>query len=180
MEVLKNRKTAALILALVVVLSALLGGWRSLSALSSDVEKAFTEGEEGFSIQRDLNERMTQAVNLTAVAKRYLSPDDARITAVTDVRNALDAAKTPGEKYRANQQLSEAFSVLYYALEDMDLTEKDKEYRGEFYGEMLSRNDTISRDPYNEKAGAFNETLRQFPANLIGKLFSVSPAELYA
>ena len=181
MEFWRNRKTAALVLALAVAAAVLFGGWRSLSSYARRVENVFTAGAErdGLSIQGDLDQRLGLSANLQSIAGRYLSADDPLLTELTAARTALAAAKTPHEKYEANRRLTDAAAALNAVLLQTSLSEQDERYRSGQYASLLACNETISRDPYNQQAQAFNEALEDFPASLIAKLTAIKPLELY-
>ena len=80
--------------------------------------------------------------------------------------------------FDANAQMTDAVAGLYEALGRQQLSERDEGYRQSLYYNIQARNDTMSRDGYNTAALEFNRQLGRFPARLLGRLASVSPAPL--
>ena len=182
MSFLKKRSVAIVILAIVVVVSVLFGSHRSLAALRQDAQDVFTQGEkgDGLSIEHDLESRVQLSSNLVTVARRYLDADASSVTGAEQAAAALSAARTPGEKYRANAGLDSAFGTLYAQLGEKSLSEQDARYRTRIQTDFQSRNATISHDAYNRVAQNFNEgVLGSFPAGLLGAATGIQPLELY-
>ena len=176
-----DRKVAAILMVVMMVVATLFGSHRSLSALSKKAEQVFYNGVsgDGLCIQNDLTNRAEQAYNLTTVAKRYLSASDPTVAKVLDAWAQMSSANTIGRKYQANQALTTATTELYELLLPMELSESDGRYLRSIYTDLGSRNDTISHDPYNQLASAFNAELDGFPAKLLGSLTGIHPLELF-
>ena len=176
----KNPNVACVIMVIALVLSILIGGHRSLSAEASKVEDIFYNGVDGdgIGVSSDLEYRAALAYALVTVAKRYLPADDADIEAVLDACSALENAKNPTEKLEANRRLQSACEALYKRLDKVDLSERDAGYRSNLMTDLNSRNDIISKDGYNQKAGQFNTQLKRFPANIIGRATGIRPFAL--
>ncbi|MBE6037022.1 MAG: hypothetical protein E7223_05365 [Clostridiales bacterium] len=169
MTFLKSRKGACLVMILLVVLALFLGTVRSLGSRLDKVEAAFLNGVEndGFSIQNDLESRCEFAYNLTVVAGRYLSPADSKD--LLDAREALEAARTVGEKYEANQTLEEAFWALDSKLQSTRLSDTDSRLVNALRADFRSAGDTISHDGYNELALEYNAAKAKAPLGFLAK-----------
>ena len=76
------------------------------------------------------------------------------------------------------QALTGAVTDLYEAMGRQSLSDRDESYRQSLYYNILARNDTMSRDGYNTAALEFNQLLDRFPASLLRRFTSVSPAPL--
>lgn len=182
MTVFSKRKLIAILLMIAMILVAILGGsYHSLSSMAKDVSAVFYSGEnkDGLCIQHDLDARADVAINMVSLAKKYLPEQDAAIQAVTQARSELLNARGISEKYRANDELTQATTDLYYKLRETELAESDQKYPARFYDQLSSYNDTISRDPYNRRAEEFNQVLNTFPANILSAITFVDSAELY-
>ena len=181
MAKLLDSRVAAGILAVVVVVSILLGCGRSLMGLRADAERTFFNGVQGdgIGIASDLTALSAAAYNLTTVASRYLDGQDTRIQNVLTAWGDLTAAQEVGDKYRASQTLTREVYRLSDALKHLPLSEEDENYRQSLLTEINSRNSTMSHDGYNAQAQAFNAALGGFPANLLGPLLGVRPLELF-
>ena len=175
-------RTAAILIAVVLMAASLvIGGKLSLAPQRAEVEAVFTEASDGSGkgIQYDLDERVAEAYNLIAVAKRYLNADDTLITAVSDAISAIVMAKGPSDKYDANMQLTSACSALYTKLASMQLSASDQEYNEGIKAELNSHNQIIGHSDYNELASEFNIMLAKFPTSIIGSLSGVHMLELF-
>ena len=181
MKFFQSRTVAILIAVILMIASLAIGGKRSLAPLRAEVEAVFSEASDGSGkgIQYDLDQRVAQAHNLIAVAKRYLNADDTLITAVSDAISAIDLAKGPSEKYDANVQLTSACSSLYAKLASMQLSASDREYNEGIKTELNSHNQIIGHSDYNELASEFNIMLAKFPTSIIGSLSGVDTLELF-
>jgi hypothetical protein len=181
MKHLKNRKTAISVTSFLILLSILFGAHSSLTGIRDRALDIFYTGEkaDGKGIQSDLEYISDQCYNLTVVAGRYMDKGDARIEDILKKRDRLDSAATPGDKYRAKEELIEAAMSLYEDMGTMELEERDRYYRDGFAADVESRQLIISHSSYNENAIAFNKCLKRFPANILSKITFVKPLELY-
>ncbi len=182
MALLKSRKAAAAVMGLLILLSILFGSHRSLTALRGEVEDVFLNGAEGdgFCIQSDLEKQGNIAYNMVTIARHYYEESEPAVRAVLEARDALSGAGSIGEKAKAAKALTQGVTDLHDLLKRTELSEKDEKYPDRLYDEFRSGNDRISRDGYNEKAAEYNGILRQFPANVLGPLTGVKPAELFS
>lgn len=179
----KTRPVAALIMVLLIIAGCYIGGFKALSKLSNEVEQVFANGadNDGYSIQRDLDEILAQSYNLVTIAKNYYEENSAEIMSVLDSRNSLSKAETPSVKYNCNQKLYESITELYFKLKDeKTLTETHKKLAFQYYTEILSRNDTIMNDSYNETVRKYNKMLTGFPTSFISMILGFKPAELFS
>lgn len=181
MKFFRKRLNAWLITLLIIILSTSISAGSSLNELRKQAEDIFYIGEEkdGTGIQHDLDMVMSNCSNLTVVAGRYLDKEHELISAVNEGRTALSASKTPSEKYKEAQNLLHSVTELYTYMGDLELSEKDKNFRNSLYANINSHNIIISRNTYNQYAREFNNTLNQFPANIFGIITFITPLELY-
>lgn len=182
MQLLKQRKVAWTITIIVILAASVLGATLSLGGMRADAEAAFVHGvsEDEPGIQFDLDWLLELSGNLLVVAGRYVAANDPELAAVADARSALAAASSPKRKYEAADRLVFTSSALVYTLSRMDLEERDARYNQSIKADIESRWLIIGRNPYNEKASAFNEVLEQFPASMFSKIASIKPLELFA
>ena len=184
MEMLKNRKTAAIIMVVVITVSFFLGGGRQLSAENARAEAIFTEGEygDGYGIEYDLQQRIDAAYNLKTVAARNLTGAQAGLVdRLLQARQQLIDAEPPSQKAAANRQLSEAAREVHSALEEMlDGDSKDAGYNYRLWADLVSAEDRIERAGYNSAARAFNDLRGALPASLIASVMRIKPLELFA
>ena len=172
MRFFKSYTGGVVVLTVVVILSVLLGSHRSLTVERGKVEEQFAP------IAGDLQDCLDITANLITVGRRYLAEDE--LTALEESRNALSDWQGISNGYAAYVRLQGEAAEVLRQLEDCPLTDKDRQYVQGFRTELASEADTIARDSYNTAAELFNRTiLGVFPANLLSKLTSVAPAELF-
>ena len=177
MDVLNNRAVAAILCALVIAVSSVVGAGTSLGTIRRQTEATFSCA--GMGIQGDLNDISAQAFNITVIAGRYLQQDYAGIADVHAKRDALNSAVTPREKNRAAEELLVAVNMLRRTLESLELSTQDRHLLDACMVEINSRVMLISASGYNQAALRFNQTLERFPANILGRAAGVRPLELY-
>lgn len=179
MRLLKNRVFAWCVLAVVILLSLSLSGGGALKDLRLETESVFYNGvnADGLCIDRDLKARTEATYNLLTIAKNY-SIDKALIDAADKARQQTVSGAI-GARYQANAHLTQTVEDLYTALENVSLSETDKSFAYNQYKEFKSRAETISRDPYNQRAEAFNANLWQYPAKFVASLSGIEPLELF-
>jgi len=177
----KKNQFAIFIMILMIVAGTLIGGHNTLAGMRGKASDVFTMGVrgDGIGIQGDLRERESIAYNMVVIARRYLPEDNALIQNVLDAREGLNAASTVGKKAEADRKLETAVKDLFDVLSVTDLSSQDERYPQRLYTDFRSRGDTISHDPYNQTAAAFNRALSGFPAGLLGGLTGVRALELF-
>jgi len=182
MKLLKNRRFAWLITYFLIFLSIIIGGARSLYQLQEKVEYKYENGisDKGYGIPYYLTARIDNSINLVTVANRWI-PGDKAVEAVIAARNQLIAAKTPGEQYRANTELTTSTTALYERLGEIEMDARDLGYRQSLFVDLTSNNSaiTFAGEEYNLEADKFNSVLKKFPASLIRIVTNIKMAELY-
>lgn len=179
-ELLKNRKVAIGITVVIIILATILGSGRSMNAAAYEVERYFINGYGGYSIQRDLDTRVGLAKNLLVVAERNLDDNNLAVAELESAIAMLEEAQTVKEKAAANQQLTAAAERMNLVLEECVLSSTDDRYRKQIRTDLISCNQTISHDPYNEMAIEYNtEVLGRFPANVLKLVNGVHELETF-
>lgn len=173
MKILESKALCLMLMVVLIAAGTWIGGYKGLSGLYSDVESVFFTGEDGdgICIANDLSERAIAATNLVTVASNYAGVQDeaqAVSAAAAELSNSSDIASMS----RFNQKLDTAMTALYNVLGEENLMAQHEKYRQSLYADFTSRGHTISHDPYNSHAQAYNETLQGFPAGLLA---SVTP-----
>lgn len=164
MKWLSSRPVAAVVLAVVVVLSTLFGSHRSLMAERREVEGFQT------AVLEDVNDCRAIGANLLTVAGRYLSQGE-----LAGLTRALETEGLEGW-----EELMAACGDVLTLLEGEELTPADADYAQGFRADLAAEADTLGRDPYNEYAREFNDDiLGDFPAGLLGALTGVDPLDTF-
>ena len=174
----RKRRIAWILTVSIIILSVfILGGWK-LESKRTSVQNYFFDGKNGFSIANDINVRRECGYNLLTIGER-VKADPKKITALKDAISVSHDAMTVREYFEANTALTNAFDSLYSHLLNSDISQEDKRLSAKQSDEFESREKTIQKDLYNEKALAFNETIAKFPANLIAILSGINRVELF-
>ena len=172
MKFLKTHTGAMVVLAVVIVLSVLLGSHRSLVQAREKVEAQFAP------IAGDLQDCLDITANLLTVAGRYL--DEGELGELTDSRAALAESGGITEAHAAYERLVGDAETVFLKLEDCALSGRDADYVKGFRTDLAAEQDTIARDGYNAAADRYNErVLGGFPARVLGTLTFVRPAETF-
>ena len=162
MKFLKTHTGAMVVLAVVIVLSVLLGSHRSLVQARERVEAQFAP------IAGDLQDCLDITANLLTVGE------------LTDSRAALAESGGITEAHAAYERLLGDAETVFLKLEDCALSGRDADYVKGFRTDLAAEQDTIARDGYNAAADRYNErVLGGFPARVLGTLTFVRPAETF-
>ncbi len=181
MDKLKNRRIAAGVMVLMILLSVLLGAWRSGSRLYGEVETLFYNGEagNGIGVASDLSQRAEAAVNLIIVAKRNMDQTDPVILDLEAAVTEVNVAGSLMARFSADNEMAGCMTALYEALGEVALSEKDAGYRSSLYADFTSAAMTMSHDPYNAQAVEYNRALNTFPGGLLMQLFGFEDAPVF-
>ncbi|MDD6466811.1 MAG: hypothetical protein PUF50_01345 [Erysipelotrichaceae bacterium] len=147
---LNNKKWMIAIMVLLMVSSSFGMGIIQLNQKASAIREEFLVGEykDGFSIQRDLDTRISTATNMITLAKKY-QVEDSYINAVQQATIDLKEADTIAVKYRANEALTVAVSDLRLAMDQITMSETNQKSWKEQLSIFQNAQNTISYDPYN-------------------------------
>lgn len=183
MKLLKKRPIAILIMVAAMVLSAFIGGVRSLAAERSRIEESFyaAVSDAGDSIQGELEWIANTASQFKLIAGRYLDEDDPYLAQLDDQRRQLSDAETAGEKREAVNALYSTVTALYDALDPAvyKMNSIDKSYRTSLYDDISSAMQRIEANAYNAEASEFNALLDDFIPSIIASLAGIQPLELF-
>lgn len=167
----KSTKTACLITAGVMVLSAFLGCNRSLAALRGKTERAIVQGDgSGYSIMTDGQDMVDTARNLVTVAEKYIPGEKALFDDLEAYCRQMEEARTDaGERKNAVLGIRSVCESIHMKLSEVGgVSEKDTGYLAGFEVELDAAMHRMSADPYNGAAKAFNDVEARFPASVLG------------
>ena len=168
-KLMNSRPFAALCLAVVIVLSVLLGGFRSVKKVQKKAYEAyytdfFLYGEAS----SDMKKMSRYASKLYAVCSACGCAD----SEFADVVDKFD--KAVGEPYLSEDLYESLFhlsSISYNLLSISDeATEQQKRSAKQYFSEMDATDKRLSRNnSYNQAAENYNKAISGFPANLFMK-----------
>ncbi|MGM9522137.1 MAG: hypothetical protein ACI3VB_06625 [Oscillospiraceae bacterium] len=192
MEILKSRKTAALILAAVIIVFTPLGARLSLQRAADKVENMFYDGvyieEEKYTsgaIADYLEDVIKNTRGLVTVGTDVNALSD-ETEALRSALNALIDAETIGEKYSANAAVIDSAEKFYNAAKSAlnpnsvsyselaDTIEKSLSNLEEYYSNLVAVEGSIELNRYNDAVAEFEaDVLGRFPAGAIANIFSI-------
>jgi LemA protein len=139
-------------------------------------------------IDVQLKRRHDLVPNLVEVAKRYLAHEASTLEAVTRARGAAVGAAAAARQQPADAQAVSALAVAEQALSGslgrlMVVAEAYPDLKADETMRSLSEELTstenrvgFARQAYNDEVLAYNDAATQFPALLVARMFSFSPA----
>lgn len=157
-----NRGAAIAALAVIVLLSVILGANRSVAALAGKVEDAYVKAE----VQSDLTKYVSHARSFAAATGSLYGEN----AVLSDAIAALDdALASPFDAADRTSAIETASAAVYYTLQlDETADETVKRTATAYYYEMQS---TLLRlgnnETYAKRAGAYNDAIRSFPASFL-------------
>ena len=167
-------------MALCIIIALPVGCRVSLGKMKNNLEDEFRTGEDGHSIQSDLDIICSNSSSILSVAGRFCDSDDSLYSEAKKDYEAMLTASTVGEKSIALGALSNSIETLYREIkENTELSETDLRLIKQCEGEIQSRCMTIKSEGYNDDAAAFNRKRGTFPANIIAPLVGIDEAELF-
>lgn len=190
MSILKSRKTAGLVLALVILIATPLGSKRSLNSAARDIENMFYNGvyieAENYTsgaIADYLQDASKAALGLVTVGANYdsLTEETASLRMAREVLVDLLDFGAISHKYEANQQVIKAWDTLYSALQNTELSDYDKESVEEYASLFEGAQGAIQMNRYNDAVDNFEaDVLYRFPAVIIAGFLGVDAPERFS
>ena len=158
MKLLRNRKIAILITAVVVVVAVLIGVNKSLTRLSRDIEGMFYDGvylESGGYTQPGIDAALLKhadaTLGLTTVLTNYPNLRDGAEEAARLRRELLDAASI-SEKGIAFRAMSRDVDNLIKAASEVELSERDLTALSQYSSTVFGAETFVKEAAYNERA----------------------------
>lgn len=178
---------AALIMAIMIVLSIPLGVNRSFARLREDVEHEYYYDSTGYALWEGVDARRESAKNLITIAEKYVdeypelqTPINALSHRVLEENTYLSLEdETFSDIVKVNSELTQEAYALYEALDQVTLSEKDEKYPGKIMAEMDAEQDKLQRSSYNDLAREYNARLERFPVNFLRYLSNIKPMGVF-
>lgn len=160
------------VFALIVIL--LIVQYNRFVVLKNRIENAWAQ------IDVQLKRRYDLIPNLIETVKGYAKHEKKVFTEVTAARTALMNAKSPKEKAKADNMLSETLKSLFAVAENYPKLEASENFK--MLQEELSGTESkiaYARQAYNDNVLAYNNSIEMFPGNVIAGLFKFSQREFF-
>lgn len=158
---------------LLIVLTSVMT-YNRLVGLRNRVENAWSQ------IDVQLRRRADLIPNLVETVKAYASHEKETLQKVTEARNALLQAKTPGEAAQADNQLTGTLKTLFAVSEAYPELKANQNFLM-LQEELAGTENKVaySRQAYNDSVLMYHNGLQTFPSNLIAGLFGFRPVEYF-
>ncbi len=181
MDILKSRRTAAGVLAAVIILLTPLGSALSLGRAVDKVEARFSEGVgTSGSIESYLEDALRGALGLITIGGNYgdLSRETGELRAAREAMMSFEGSIS--ETGVMNRELQRAFGALKSGLMSQNLTSDDSSNLDYYANIFEGAEGAISHSGYNEAVEEFTrDVYDRFPASLTGRLLGVDPPEYF-
>jgi len=184
MKILSNRKFAAVIMVIVLVISLFGGTVYSVNKKLNKTMALYYSANDGygdvktyFTASQDCARSLLKLAENVGVSKDFLDT-------YKDYIKYSEKAETPADKYSAMQKLFLETETLYEHAKTKELDKTDSETLARLYFEItgnaqrVSNVTSIRRDMYNEEADKFNKkVLGSFPLKMYYSLLGIEKLE---
>ena len=143
-----------------------IGTYNRLITLKNRAQNAYKQ------IDVQTKKRFDLIPNLVQSVKGYMKHERGVLTEVTKARTAIMSAKGVAGKAKAENMLTGALKTLFAVAENYPKLEASKNFlmlQEEISG--IEGKIAYSRQFYNDNVLAMNETIQQFPTNIIAGMF---------
>jgi hypothetical protein len=185
-ETLKSRKTAAVVLVIVILIATPLGSARSIRKEASKVEDMFYNGvyvKDGNytsgAISDYLSDASRAAIGLVSVASNYDNLSD-ETESLRSAREELIDAVDISAMYTANSKMQSAWENLYGLIQSENLSDSEKDSIEDYASLFEGAEGAVKKNGYNDAVSEFNdEILGRVPANVIAGIMGVDGPESF-
>jgi LemA protein len=176
----KGMKTTLIVVAIVVLLvlgvySYITGTYNSLVSLNQGVKAAWAQ------VENQLQRRMDLIPNYVEIVKGYAKHEREVFIEVTKARSQVAGATTPSQKIESNNQLTAALGRLLLVVErypNLKANENFIRLQDELAG--TENRIAVERMRYNEAVLKYDNRVKQFPSNIIARMFGFTEAPYFA
>jgi LemA protein len=172
-------KAVAIILGILLLLGLVVAG-KAASVNNELVAQREAVRAAWAQVDVALQRRADLIPNLVETVKGFAAQERQVFESVASARAALLAARTPGEKIRANQELDTAIGRLLMVVENYPQLRSNENFL-RLQDELAGTENRIAveRRKYNEAVQRYNTTLGLFPNNLFAGLLGFQRIDDY-
>ena len=174
------KKLPWLVSLVLVVAAVILGSNISLHALSGDALAAYqTEKWGNTTIGEETQVFATKIYNYLKVTGRYVDGRDEDIMALSVAVETFTNQSESVSDIHLLKNIEANVVSLGNKIQGLSINDRDQKYIQNFIEEWKNYIYILSNHPYNQKALAFNEALKKFPANGLKYLTNVRALPVY-
>lgn len=164
----------AIVVILLIVVAFVWLTYNQLVTLRERISEALS------SIDVQLKRRADLVPNLVETVKGYAKHEKQLLENVTNARSELMKAKSPEEKARANNMLTDTLKNLFAVAESYPDLKASANF-SKLQDELTDTEDKISysRQFYNSNVLSYNTKIKMFPSNLIAGQFGFKEEEFF-
>ena len=148
--------------------------YNRLVVLKNRIENAWHQMEV------QLQRRYDLIPNLVETVKGYAKHEKEIFEKIAQARAAAMGAKTPGEKAKAEAELTSALKTLFAVAENYPDLKASQNFLA-LQEELTTPENKLAyaRQAYNDTVYLFNRTIQMFPTNIIASMFGFRPYEYF-
>lgn len=157
-----------------VVLYYLLSLYNGLVTLKNNIRKNWSN------IDVLLKQRADLIPNLVETVQAYKNFEKGVVKQVTDSRVQMMGAASPGDKAKANDQLSDALKTLFAISENYPQLKANENFL-KLQEELEGIENEIAdrRELYNDSVNMYNTKIQSIPDVVVAKLLGYTPEEYF-
>ena len=180
MHIFKKKWFASIIVVILIVAAAFLGGIFSVRGMRNRITDSFWHDQnDAFSVQHYIEQVITDTTSLNQLAEKYAPALQAHTQSVaTDIQN-LSAAKTQDEKYNCLNSVLASLEVLYESVPMDTFNYDDRLMLMGSYASLTEAVYAIEKSAYNSQVAAFNTVKKTFPMNALSTLSGVGSLKAF-
>lgn len=131
-------------------------------------------------VEVQLKRRADLIPNLLEVVKGYADHEKEVIDSITDARAGYNAANSPEEYAKADEQFNQAVKSLNIMVENYPDLKANQNFQ-DLQVELAGTENRIAtqRMYYNESVEGFNKKVRTFPTSIIANMFGFTQKEYF-
>jgi LemA protein len=176
----KGMKTGLIALAVVLLVvlglyAYITGTYNSLVSLNQEVKAAWAQ------VENQLQRRMDLIPNYVEIVKGYAKHEREVFIEVTKARSRVAGATTPSQTIEGNNQLTAALGRLLLVVErypNLKANENFIRLQDELAG--TENRIAVERMRYNEAVLRYDKRVKQFPSNIIARIYGFTEAPYFA
>ncbi len=175
----KGCLTAAAVVAAIVFLALLIGGYlmttyNSLVKQNESINSAWAE------IDNQLLRRNDLIPNLVSTVEGYATHERELFEKIADARARLAGAATVGEKMATSNELAGFLGRLLAIAENYPQLKANESFN-KMMDELAGTENRINvaRKRYNDQVMSYNSTIKRFPVNMLAGMFNFQAREYF-